>query len=118
MSKEMNNIKFKVTKYDMICGLFMSLIIGSILNHIAALTFFLGACIGFVNYILSYHSIFKWLGKSSGMIINMSILRVFLTAILIIPFANNVELVILYMAGYTMHLIVLGYCAISKKGSA
>jgi hypothetical protein len=33
MSKEMNKLMAKVTKYDMICGLFMSLIIGVVLNR-------------------------------------------------------------------------------------
>lgn len=118
MSKEMNNNKFKITKYNMICGLFMSLIIGIFISHYAALTFFLGVSIGTINYILSSRSILKYLGKDSMQIVIMMILRAVIIALCIIPFVHNIELVVSYITGFSMHLIILGYCTISRKGSA
>ena len=54
MSKEMNNLERKITKYDMLVGLFMSLIISLVFSFKPAIVFFLG-----VQYYTSI-VIFSW----------------------------------------------------------
>ena len=81
MSKEMNKLMSKVTKYDMTCGLFMSLIIGAVLNRQIALAFLLGISIATVNYIVSVYAITKWLEKKPFRVLITTILRIFFVTI-------------------------------------
>ena len=117
MGKEMNKLMSKATKYDMTCGLFMSLIIGLIFNRQIALAFLLGISIATVNYIISSYAITKWLGKKSYRVLILTILRILLITICAAPFIYNFELIASYLIGFTSHFIVLGYCIISEKGS-
>jgi len=117
MGKEMNKLMSKTTKYDMTCGLFMSLIIGLILNRQIALAFLLGISIATINYIISSYAITKWLERKSYMLLIITILRIFLITICAVPFIYNFELIASYLIGFTLHFIILGYCIISEKGS-
>ena len=116
MNKEMNKLRAKITKYDMVCGLFMSLLIGAISNRKIALTFLLGISIAVVNYIVSVYAITKWLEKKSYRVLIIATLRVFLITICAMPFIYNFELIAAYLIGFTSHFIVQGYCIISKEG--
>lgn len=117
MSKEMNKLMSKTTKYDMTCGLFMSLIIGAVLNRQIALAFLLGISIATVNYIVSVYATTKWLEKKSYRVLIITILRIFLVTLCAVPFIYNGELIAAYLIGFTLHFIVQGYCIISEKGS-
>lgn len=117
MNKEMNKLSSKVTKYDMMCGLFMSLLIGAISNRKIALAFLLGISIAAVNYIVSVYAITKWLERKSYRVLITTTLRISFIIICAIPFIYNLELIAAYLIGFTAHFIVLGYCIISEKGS-
>ncbi|PRR83153.1 hypothetical protein [Clostridium vincentii] len=116
MNKEMNKLRSKVTKYDMICGLFMSLLIGTVLNRKIAIAFLLGISIAAVNYIVSVYAISKWLERKSYRVLITTTLRIFFVTICAVPFIYNFELIAAYLIGFTSHFIVLGYCIISKEG--
>lgn len=111
----MNKLISIVTKYDMIIGLFMSLIIGLIFNHEIALVFLLGLCISTANFIISVFETTKWLGKNSFKLFGSRIGGVFLIIICVFPFIHNFELILSYLAGFLSHFIVLSYCIISKE---
>lgn len=113
----MNKLISIVAKYDMICGLFMSLIIGLIFNQQVALVFLLGIFVSVVNFIISVFETTKWLEKGSFMLVISRIARIFFILICVFPFIHNFELIISYLVGYMIHFIVLGYCIISKEGS-
>lgn len=117
MSKEMNKMMTKITKYDMICGLFMSLIIGIVLNREVALAFLLGIFIAIVNYIITVYVTAKWLGKNNFKIIIITILRISFVTICALPYMYIFNLIIAYLVGFTFHFLVQGYCIISEKGS-
>lgn len=117
MNKEMNKLMWKISKYDMAYGLFMSLIIGAVLNRKIALTFLLGISIGAVNYIVSVYAISKWLEKKSYRVLIITTFRILFITVCAIPFIYSFELIAAYLIGFTSHFIVLGYCIISEKGS-
>ena len=117
MSKEMNKLMAKVTKYDMICGLFLSLIIGVVLNREIALAFLLGIIVAMVNYIVSVYATTKWMTKKPSKMLITTILRIFFVTICAVPFTYNFEPILAYLLGFTLHFILLGYCIISEKGS-
>lgn len=120
MSKEMNNLKAKVTKYDMTSGLFMSLIIGLIFSYKPAIVYLLGVIVAMLNFQVSVYVTDNWTFKENrkGLVLITTIFRIFLVAAIIIPFRNNVELLIGYLAGIITHYPVLIYCTLKKKGSA
>lgn len=117
MSKEMNKLISIVAKYDMISGLFMSLIIGLILNQQIALVFLLGLCVSTTNFTITVFETTMWLGKNSFMLIISRIARIFFILICVFPFIHKFELIASYLVGFMIHFIVLGYCIISKEGS-
>ena len=117
MSKEMNKLMSRITRYDMTCGLFMSLIIGAVLNRQIAVAFLLGISIAAVNYIVSVYATTYWLLKKPFRMLLITILRIFFITICSFPFIYNFELIAAYLIGFTLHFIVLGYCIISEKGS-
>ncbi|MGG7176927.1 hypothetical protein ACQPU1_05025 [Clostridium paraputrificum] len=120
MSKEMNNLKAKVTKYDMTSGLFMSLIIGIIFSLKPAIVYLLGVTMAMINFQVSIYGTENWIFKKNkkGLILIVTICRILLVSALIIPFRNNVELLIAYLLGIITHYPVLIYCTLKKKGSA
>ncbi|MEG0642039.1 MAG: hypothetical protein RR515_05525 [Clostridium sp.] len=118
MSKEMNNLRWKITKYDMMSGLFMSLIIGVIFSFQVAIVYILGVAIGATNFIASIYAVNKWLLNNKVLIISTTFLRIFIISFLILPFIHEPKLLIAYIGGFISHYVVLIYCSINKKGSA
>lgn len=118
MSKEMNNILSKVTKYDMISGLFLSLIIGIFLSLAPAMIFLLGVMLSMSNFLLNAYFTDRWLLSKGLNLTIISIVRILLVVSIVIPFANNPQLVVAYLVGFSSHYAVLIYCGITMKGSA
>lgn len=110
MSKEMNKLLGKITKYNMICGLFMSLIIGMLFNLQMAVFFLLGITISFMGYISRVYVMEKWINKGTYKILITTYLRIFITVALIIPIMYDFKLVISYLLGFIFHFLVEGYC--------
>lgn len=118
MSKEMNKLQSEITKYDMMSGLFMSLIIGVIFSLQVALVYILGVMIGSTNFIVSVQATTKWLTNKNSLILITTFLRIFIVAAVVIPFVNRPKLLVAYLVGFLSHYIVLIYCSIKMKGSA
>ena len=117
MSKEMNNLERKITKYDMIIGLFMSLIISIFFSFKFAMTLFLGIVVGMLNYLAISFSTKRWLGESKVFILMASFGRILLVVIAILPFVNNIKLVLAYLLGIILDQVVRLYCTLTVKGS-
>lgn len=115
MSKEMNKLISIVAKYDMISGLFMSLIIGLIFNSQTALVFLLGIFVSVVNFAISVFETTNWLGKNSFKLIVSRMARIFFILICAFPFIHKFELITSYLVGYMIHFIVLSYCIYRRR---
>ena len=110
MSKEMNNLERKITKYDMLVGLFMSLIISLVFS-------FKPAIVGMLNYLAISFSTKRWLHKNKILILTTSILRVLLVLIVILPFIHNIILVLSYLVGIILDQGIRLYCTLTVEGS-
>lgn len=121
MSKEMNKLRAEVTKYDIVSGLFLSLIIGLILSLKLAIGYFIGILIAVINFTLiikGYNGIFsKGITDKSSMVFS-SIIRILLVILAILPIRNDVHMIIAYAMGLITHYPVLIYCSLKQKGSA
>lgn len=117
MSKEMNKLQSEITKYDMMSGLFMSLIIGLIFTISTAIVFLLGVMMALVNFRLSIYFSNRWLLTNRFLLIISTFLRIILVSISIIPLLNNIKLLSAYILGLVFHFLVLIVCPIKTKGS-
>ena len=106
MSKEMNNLERKITKYDMLVGLFMSLIISLVFSFKPAIVFFLGVIVGMLNYLAISFSTKRWLHKNKILIL-----------IVILPFIHNIILVLSYLVGIILDQGIRLYCTLTVEGS-
>ncbi|MCR4943582.1 MAG: hypothetical protein K5986_03840 [Clostridium sp.] len=106
----MNKLQHKITKYNMLCGLFMSLIIGLIFNLQIAAIFLLGIAIGLLSYISRVIVVKKWIGKGTIRILTTTFLRIFVIVGIVIPIMYDLKLVAAYLAGFIMHFLVEGFC--------
>lgn len=118
MSKEMNKLQLKITRYDITIGLFMSLIIGLTFSWNTAVVQLLGITIGMLNYLLTVYSTQRWLLIKKPLFLVATFGKVLITVIIIIPFANNSKLIIGYLVGFILHYVVMVYCTLTTKGSA
>lgn len=117
MSKEMNNLERKITKYDMLVGLFMSLIISLIFSFKLAIVFFLGILVGMLNYLAISFATRRWLSKNKILILTTSFLRVLLVILVILPFIHNAMLVVSYLIGIILDQGIRLYCTLIVEGS-
>lgn len=117
MSKEMNKLETKITKYDIVIGLFMSLIIALIFSYKIAIVYLLGIMIGMLNFLVSSYSTRRWLSVSKTLILTTSLARVVIVVMVILPFIHHIQLVLAYLVGFIMHYLVMIYCTLSMKGS-
>ena len=117
MSKEMNNLERKITKYDMIVGLFMSLIISLVFSFKPAIVFFLCVIVGMLNYLGISFSTKRWIHKNKILILTTSILRVLLVLVVILPFIHNIILVLSYLVGIILDQGIRLYCTLTVEGS-
>lgn len=117
MSKEMNKLQSKITKYDMLSGLFMSLIIVVIFSVQVALVYILGVIIGNINFISSVYVTNRWLLNNKILLLTTTFARIFIAAVMVVPFVRTPKLLIAYLVGFLTHYLVLICCSINKKGS-
>ena len=113
MSKEMNNLERKITKYDMLVGLFMSLIISLVFSFKPAIVFFLGITVGMLNYLAISFATKRWIHKNKILILITSILRVLLVLVVI----HNIILVLSYLVGIILDQGIRLYCTLTVEGS-
>lgn len=118
MNNEMNELGFKISKYDLISGIIISLIIQRVFSFNHAMIYLLGVLIGITNFLVSIYSNKRWFVNNNTLLITSTIVRLLLVSILIIPFRGEASLIVAYAAGFTSHLVSLMYCTISRKGSA
>ena len=118
MSKEMNKLRLKVTKYDIMSGLFMSLIIGLILSFKLAIVFLLGIIISMLNFRVSSMAYEKVLENEKKGFLISTLLRIAIIIGIAFALRNDYELIISYLAGFITHFPVLIYCTLKKEGSA
>lgn len=116
MNKDMNKLLLRLIEYDLISGLFISLVIGLNFSFSYALIYFIGLIIGLLNFYSSSLITSKMIGKkdSSSFTILVSFFRVILVGILIIPFMGDILKVSFYMAGFIFNYLVLIICALKK----
>lgn len=110
MSKEMNKLQKRITKYNISCGLFMSLIIGLIFNLQMSVTFFIGMLVGLIGYISRAIVVEKWIGRGTFKILITTFIRVCLIVALIFPIMYDFKLVISYLVGFMINFLIEGYC--------
>lgn len=110
MSKEMNKLQKRITKYNIICGLFMSLIIGLIFNLQIAVIFFIGMLVGLIGYISRAIVVKKWIGRGTFQILITTFIRICLIVALIFPIIYDFKLVISYLVGFMMNFLIEGFC--------
>ena len=118
MSKEMNNIQSKSTQYDMICGLFLSLIILIFYSLIPALIFLPGVVVSLINFRLNAYFTEKWLLSKGPWLAITTVLRIAVVVAIVIPFVNNIPFVVAYLSGFITHYVILICCTLTTKGSA
>jgi hypothetical protein len=118
MNNEMNKLGFRISKYDIISGIIISLIIQQVFSFNHAIVYLLGVVIGITNFLVSIYANKKWFVNNNLLLIVSTIGRLILVSIMIIPFREEASLVVAYAAGFSSHFVSLIYCTINRKGSA
>ena len=117
----MNKLRAEVTKYDIVSGLFLSLIIGLILSLKLAIGYFIGILIAVINFTLiikGYSGIFsEGIADKSSMVFN-TVIRIILVILVILPIRKDTQMIIAYAMGLITHYPILIYCSLKQKGSA
>lgn len=120
MSKGMNKLLLHMVQYDLVSGLFISLIIGIISTFINAGSYLAGISVAAINFFISGYVISNYLGQNKKQlyIIASYLLRMGFIVITIIPFAKNANFIICYVMGFVTHYIILIAFGIkNRKGS-
>lgn len=120
MNKEVNRLLLRTTKYDLISGVLVSLLILLFSTFTNAEIYVVGMCVALTNFLAYGYTIKRNLGERirQWIIIPSFFLRMAFIVATILPFRNNVEYMIYYMAGFVTHYILLiGFNIINRKGS-
>lgn len=120
MNKRMNNLLLHMVQYDLVIGLFMSLIIVIISTFVNAGSYLAGISVSAINFFVSGYVISKCIGQNKRQlyIIVSYLLRLGFIVITIIPFVKNGNLIIYYTIGFITHYIMLIVFSIrNRKGS-
>ena len=120
MDKEMNKLLMHMVQYDLVSGLFISLIIGIISTFSNAGIYLVGISVSAINFFVSGYVISKYLrkGKKQLFIIASYFLRMGFIIITILPFVKNMNFMIFYIIGFSSHYIILMAFSIkNRKGS-
>ena len=120
MNKRMNNLLLHMVQYDLVSGLFISLIIGIISTFVNAGSYLAGISVAAINFFVSGYVISKYLGQNKKQlyIIAIYFLRLGFIVITMIPFVKNGNLIIFYTIGFITHYIMLIVFGIkNRKGS-
>lgn len=120
MNKEVNKLLLQTTKYDLISGILVSLLISLFSTFTNAEIYVVGICVSLINFLIYGYTIKRNLGKGirNWIIVPSFFLRMAFIVITILPFRNNLEHMMYYMAGFVSHYILLiGFNIINRKGS-
>lgn len=119
MCKDMNELRNKIIKYDLLVGLFMSLFIGLSLTFKCAIIYYLGIMIAIINFKISSILIEKLtITGNSFLLILISFFRIIAVVSVALPFVGKIEWISIYLLGFTSHLIIMMiYCMLKKEGS-
>lgn len=121
MNKEMNKLLLHIVQYDLVSGLFISLIIGIISTFMNAGSYFAGISVAIINFFVSGYVISNYLGKDKKqlLIIVSNFLRMGFIIITILPFAKNMNFMIFYIMGFITHyiLMLIVFSIKNRKGS-
>ncbi len=115
MSKDMNKLWLKITKYSIRLGLFIFLFIGFFISKKVAIIYLFGVLIALINSIVRLKTITFWLCSKKILLLITSVLRVIIVALCVIPFINNFLSVISYILGIITHQVVMIYCTIKNE---
>lgn len=115
MSKDMNKLWLKITKYNIRLGLFIFLFIGFLISKKIAIIYLFGVLIALINSIVRLKTITFWLNSRKVLLSLTSVLRIVIVALCVIPFINEFSLVIAYILGFITHQIVMIYCTIKNE---
>ncbi|NLZ35724.1 MAG: hypothetical protein GX889_12660 [Clostridiales bacterium] len=106
MSKEMNNLFKIMTKYDLIGGLILTIILSIFVNIKFSIIFLLGDIVSLLNAILSGIILEYALKNNKSLFLFITyVLRILIIVILGIPFLNSLIELIAYILGYLVHFI-------------
>lgn len=120
MNKVTNKLLINVTKYDLVSGLFISLIIGMISTFSNAGSYLVGMIVAVINFLISVYIVSICLGKYKNRLIVVLgyYLRLGFIGITVLPFTKNITLAIYYTIGIISHYIILAVFGIkNRKGS-
>ena len=120
MSKGMNKLLLHMVQYDLVSGLFISLIIGIISTFSNAGSYLAGISVAAINFFVSGYIISKYLGKGRKQLFMIAsyFLRMGFIIITLLPFVKNMNCIILYIIGFSSHYIILIVFSIkNRKGS-
>ncbi|MFQ9616750.1 MAG: hypothetical protein ACLRY8_15240 [Clostridium butyricum] len=118
MSKDMNKLLQQTIKYDLGSGLLIALLIVLSSSFLNAMMYFLGTIVGMLNFVCSYYVTTKMLfegGARSVLAVLITFFRILAVVIIAIPLMNNLRFVVLYVAGFISHLVVLGISCMLKN---
>ena len=121
MNKEMNKLLLHMVQYDLVSGLFISLVIGIISTFINAGSYLAGIGVATINFFVSGYVMSKYLGKGKKqlLIIVSNFLRMGFIIITILPFVKNISFMIFYIIGFITHYIIMliVFSIKNRKGS-
>lgn len=115
MSKDMNKLWLRITKYSIWVGLFIFLFIGLLISKEVAMAYFFGVLVALINSIIRVKTITRWLGSKKILMSFTSVLRIAIVSLCVIIFISNFVLVIAYILGFITHQIVMIYCTIKYE---
>jgi len=121
MNKEMNKLLLHMVQYDLVSGLFISLVIGIISTFMNAGSYLAGISVATINFFVSGYVMSKYLGKGKKqlLIIVSNFLRMGFIIITMLPFVKNINLMIFYITGFITHYIIMliVFSLKNRKGS-
>lgn len=120
MNKEINKLLLKTVIHDLGSGLLVSLLVALFSTFINAGIYAVGICVALANFLAYGYTIKGNLGKGlrQWIIIPSFFLRMAFIVVTILPFRNNMQYMMYYMAGFVTHYILLiGFNIINRKGS-
>lgn len=121
MSKGMNKLLLHMVQYDLVSGLFITLIIGIISTFINAGIYLVGISVATINFFISGYVISKYLGKGKKQcfVIVSNFFRMGFIILTILPFVKNMNFMIFYIIGFITHYIIMliVFSMKNRKGS-
>lgn len=120
MNKEINKLLLPIVKYDLVSGLFITLIIWIISTFTNAGSYLAGMCVATTNFFVSGYIIAKYIEKNEKQyfVFASYFFRFGFIVISMLPFVKDNNLIVCYTVGFISHYIVLIVFSIkNRKGS-